>query len=76
MVTAQHVEKKIPLTILETKCDNKTMQFVVESDTPLETCLQALNEFINYVNEMKYQLEQKQVEESKQLEDAPKDEAV
>lgn len=71
MVEVHQTEKKTPLTILETKIENKLMQFVVESDTSLEFCLSGLDEFVKHISEIKKNLEEKANEEQK-LEESPK----
>jgi len=63
MVEVRQVEKKIPLTVLEAKVEDKIIQMVVESDTPLEYCLNGLQQFMDYVLEMKKNVEENQKEE-------------
>lgn len=65
MVKAHQVEKKVPLTILEEKINDKSMQFVVESDTGLDLCIQALDAMKAHVEQIMKDLEEKQAEEAK-----------
>ena len=65
MVSVHQVEKKVPLTILEEKINDKSMQFVVESDTGLDLCLQGLDAIRAHIEKIKQDLEEKQAEEDK-----------
>ena len=57
MVTAHSVEKKTPMTILESKVENKSYQYIMESDSPLEDCIIALDQIRDHMIEIKNKLE-------------------
>lgn len=61
MVEIKQAEKKTPITVLETKVDDKTYQFVAESDSSYDNCLNALSQFTDYVRQMKEKDEEKEL---------------
>jgi mevalonate kinase len=65
MVESIQSEKKTPVTIFQTNIEGKIFQFVVESESVIEHCFMALNQFIDHVNEIKKKIEEKSQEEKK-----------
>lgn len=60
MIYTHQVEKKVPLTVLESKIDNKSFSFVSESDSSLDDCLSALQQLTDHVLKIKKEAEEKQ----------------
>ena len=65
MVETHQSEKKTPVTILQTNIEGRIFQFVVESESIIDHCCVALNQFLDHVNEIKKKLEEKSQEENK-----------
>lgn len=70
MVDVKQSEKKIPVTILETKIADKTFQFITEIDSSVDNCILALNEFTNYAKDMNEKYKEKiEIQEEKNVHD-------
>jgi hypothetical protein len=60
MVTMAQVERKIPLTVLESKIGELSYQLVVQSEATLESCLEALEQFKDHLIDLKKKAEDAQ----------------
>lgn len=61
-VTVHQEERKIPVTVLQKLIKNKSFQFVVESDSSLDDCLDSLKDFKAHIEEIKVRLEKEELE--------------
>lgn len=62
MIHTHQVEKKVPLTVLESKIGERSFSFVCESDASLEQCHDALKEIEEHVLKL--------IEDAKKQEDS------
>ena len=65
MAQVHQVERKVPCTVVEAKIENKSYQYVVESDSSLDHCIEALNEIKDHLIKLKKEMEEKEKLESK-----------
>jgi len=62
MVTAQQTEKKIPMTLVGHKIGERTYQYLIEADSPLDDCLAALEEIRDFIQKYKEKVESQKQE--------------